>query len=80
VAASGVRELAADRGEDDFDFIPEPNQNRDGDDGNKGQDQGVLDEGLAFLTPSLAECFFMIHDIILSFFKLMSARQRMKIV
>jgi hypothetical protein len=80
VTASGVRELAVDRGENDSDFISEPDQNRDRDDGNKGQDQGVLDEGLAFLTPSLAAYFFMIHDTILSFSELMSARHRMKIV
>jgi len=80
VTALGVRELAADRCEDDFDFISEPDQNRDGDDGNKSQYQGVLDEGLAFLTPFLAEYFLRVHPTILSISKLMSARRRMKIV
>jgi hypothetical protein len=64
VAASGNRELAGDRGKDDPDFISEPDQNRDGDYGNKSQDQSILDEGLAF--PALflaAEYFFTIHQI-----------------
>ena len=74
MTATGIRELAVDRGEDDPDFISEPDQNRDGDDGNKSQNQGVLDEGLAFLTPFLADYVFMIHPTILSFSKLMSAR------
>jgi len=81
VTALGNRELTVDRCEDDPDFTCEPDQNRDGDDGNKSQYQGVLDEGLAFLTPFLsAEFFFMIHKIILSFSKLKSARRWMKIV
>ena len=64
VTAAGIRELAADRGEDDPDFISKPDQNRDGDDGNKGQDQGVLDEGLAFSGSLLAAgLFFRIHTI-----------------
>ena len=55
-------ELARDRRKDDFDFIAEPNQNRDGNDGNKGQDQGVLDEGLAFPVPfSATRCSLMIY-------------------
>lgn len=50
VAASGYRELARDRCEDVLDFISEPDQNRYCDDGNKGQYQGVFDEGLTFLS------------------------------
>jgi len=69
VTASGIRELAVDRCEDGFDFISEPDQDGDGDDGNKSQDQGVLDEGLAFFAPFLAECFFVVHPTILSFSK-----------
>jgi hypothetical protein len=82
VTASGIRELAVDRCEDDPDFTSEPDQNRNGNDGNKSQYQGVLDEGLAFLTPFLAgEYFFTIHhQTILSFSKLKSARRWMKIV
>ena len=49
MAASRNRELAGDGREDGFDFITEPDQNRNGDNGNKGQDQGVFDQGLAFL-------------------------------
>ncbi len=49
VAASGHRELAGDGREDDFDFIAQPDQNRNGDNRNEGEDQGVLDESLAFL-------------------------------
>ena len=80
VTASGVRELAVDGREDDLDFIPEPDQDRDGDDGNKSQDQGVFDEGLAFFAPFLAESFFTVHEIIVAFSRLKSARRWMKIV
>jgi hypothetical protein len=80
VAASGNRELAGDRCEDNLDFISEPDQNRYSDDGNKSQDQGVFDEGLAFFILSLAEDSFMVHQIILSYSKLTSARRWMKIV
>jgi hypothetical protein len=54
VAASGNRELTGDRCEDELDFISKPNQDRDGNDGNKSQYQGVLDKSLAFLSPFLA--------------------------
>jgi hypothetical protein len=69
VAAAGNRELAGDGGEDDFDFIAQPDQHRDGDDGNKSEDQGVLDESLAFppLPPATADYLFVIHDLIISF-------------
>jgi hypothetical protein len=81
VAASRNRELTGDRGEDGLDFISEPDQNRYGNDGNKSQDQGVFDEGLAFLTLLLvAEYFFIVHQAIVSFSKLKSARRRMKSV
>jgi hypothetical protein len=55
VAASRNSELARDRGEDALDLIAKPDQNRDGDDGNKSQDQGILDKGLAFLVLFLVE-------------------------
>jgi hypothetical protein len=62
VAASGNRELAGDRGEDDPDFVSKPDQNRDGDDRNKSQDQSVLDESLAFPVFFLvAKYFFTVH-------------------
>jgi hypothetical protein len=48
VTAFGHRKLAGNRGEDALDLIAEPEEDGNGDDGNKGQDQGVLDEGLAF--------------------------------
>ena len=54
MAACGNRKLATDRRKDDPDLSPDPDQNRDGNDGNKSQYQGVLDEGLAFLMPLLA--------------------------
>jgi hypothetical protein len=49
MAATGVRKLTVDSRENDFDLITEPDQDRDRDDGNKRQYQGVLDEGLTFL-------------------------------
>ena len=51
VTASRNGQLAGDRGEDDLQLIAEPDQDRNGDDGNKSEDQGVLDEGLTFLIP-----------------------------
>jgi len=75
VAASGHRELAGDRGEDDFNFISEPNQNRDGDDRNKSQYQCVLDKGLAFFLLSAVKYSFIVHQFTLSFSKLKSARR-----
>ena len=80
MAASGNRELTGDRREDILYFVTQPDQHRDRDDGDKSQDQGVLDEGLAFLTPFLARYFSMVHPIILSFFKLKSAGRWMKMV
>ena len=54
VTAPGDRELAVDGCEDNLDLSSEPNQNRDGNEGNECQDQGVLDEGLALLVSFLA--------------------------
>jgi hypothetical protein len=62
VAAAGDGELTGDGGEEHFDFIAEPNEDGDGDDGNEGEDEGILDQGLAvpfaamFLEPSLHGC------------------------
>jgi hypothetical protein len=53
VTASRNGQLAGDRGEDDLQLIAEPDQDRNGDDGNKSQDQGVFDEGLTFFIPIL---------------------------
>ena len=68
MAAAGNRELAGDGGEDDPDLISQPDQHRDGDNGNKSQDQGVLDESLAFLplSPATADYLFVIHGMIIS--------------
>ena len=64
MTAAGHRKLAGDSREDEFDLIPESDQNRNGDDGNKSQDQGVLDEGLAFSGSLLAAgLFFRIHAV-----------------
>jgi phosphoribosylanthranilate isomerase len=64
VTASGLCKLAGDGRKDALDLSPESDQNRDGDDGNKSQDQGVLDEGLAFSGSLLAAgLFFGIHTI-----------------
>ena len=64
VTAFGDRKLTGDSRKDGFDYIPESDQNRNGDDGNKSQDQGVLDEGLAFSGSLLAAgLFFRIHTI-----------------
>jgi hypothetical protein len=64
VTAFGDRKLAGDRREDEFYFTAKPDQNRDGDDGNKSQDQGVLDERLAFSgSPLAAGLFGGIHAI-----------------
>ena len=64
VTAAGRRKLAGDSRKDAFDLGPEPEENRDGHDGNKSQDQGVLDEGLAFSGSLLAAgLFFRIHAV-----------------
>jgi hypothetical protein len=63
VTASGHRKLAGDTRKDDLNFIPESDQNRNGDDGDKSQDQGVLDESLAFPRSLLpAGVFFRSHE------------------
>jgi hypothetical protein len=49
VAASGDRELAGNRGEDGLHLIAQRDQDRDGDNGNESENQGVLNESLAFL-------------------------------
>ena len=58
MAASRNGELAGDRGEDALDLIAEPDQHRNGDDGNKSQNQGVFNQRLAFLVLFLAERLF----------------------
>jgi hypothetical protein len=64
VTAFGDRKLAGDRRKDGTNFIPQSEQNRNGDDGNKSQDQGVLDEGLAFSRARLAaRLIFGIHAV-----------------
>jgi hypothetical protein len=64
VTAAGHRKLAGDSRKDGFDLSPKPDQNRNGDDGNKSQDQGVLNEGLAFSESRLAAgLIFRIHAI-----------------
>jgi len=81
VTASGNRELAGDRGEDGLNFITEPDQDRNRDNGNKSQDQGVLDESLALPTFPLAAHFLLLkHGFILSVSSRLSARRYMKIV
>ena len=63
VAAAGNCELTRDGGKDGLNFITEPDQNRDRHNGNKSQDQGVLDEGLAPLIFSLAALdLFKFHE------------------
>ncbi len=51
VAASRNRELAGDCRENGFDLIAEPDQNRDGNDRDESQDQGVLNQCLTFFVP-----------------------------
>ena len=68
MAASGNGELAGDRGEDALDLVAKPNQDRNGDDGNKSQDQGVLDEGLTFPGSLLAAGLFLGFIQLLSFY------------
>jgi hypothetical protein len=63
VTASRNCELAGNRCEDALDLIAEPDQNRDGDNGNKSQDQGVLDQSLALpvLIPKRGGHFYGFH-------------------
>ena len=64
VTAFGDRKLAGDCRKDGIYFVPKSEQNRNGDDGNKSQDQGVLDKGLPFSGSLLAAgLFFRIHTI-----------------
>ena len=64
VTAAGHRKPAGDSRKHGINFMPQSEQNRNGDDGNKSQDQGVLDEGLAFSgSRSAAELLFRIHTI-----------------
>jgi hypothetical protein len=65
VTAARDGELAGDRREDASDFSAQPDQRRNGNDGNKGQDQGILHEGLAFLIFLLMKgCFHGFVDVI----------------
>jgi hypothetical protein len=50
MAALGRIEKICDRAENDHDAGAEKRKNQDQDDGENGQDQGVLDQGLPFLT------------------------------
>jgi hypothetical protein len=80
VAASGSRELAGDGAEDFLHFIAEPDQDGDRDDGNKSEDQGILDESLAPLAFSAsARMLRKFHHLILTIDDFLSARRRMKI-
>ena len=75
MTTAGHRELTGDGGEDEFDLISKPDQNRDRNDGNESENQGVLGESLAafaFLGP--AEVSIGFHDLILSFSQKKSAR------
>jgi hypothetical protein len=64
VTAFGHCKLAGDGRKDEFDLIAESDQNRNGDDGNESQDQGVLDECLAFSgSPMAARLSIRIHTI-----------------
>ena len=60
VAALRVGQLAGNRGKDRFDLLAQINQNRNGDDGNEGEDQRILNEGLPFFAlvaaEEIAEC------------------------
>ena len=47
MAAAGVGQLRGNRGEDGFDLFAQGNQYRDGDDGNKGEDESIFHESLA---------------------------------
>ena len=49
VAASRLRELTRDGREDALNLVTEGDQDRDGDHGNEGENQGVLHESLALL-------------------------------
>ena len=48
MAASRDRELAGDGREHALDLVAQGDQNGDGDNRNEGENQGVLNEGLAF--------------------------------
>ena len=58
VAGLSLRQLAADRREHALDLIAQGDQDRDGDHGNEGENQGVLHESLAFLALHPAQCAF----------------------
>jgi hypothetical protein len=63
VTALGRHNLAVDSGKNGFEGTPESEENRNGDDGKKSQDQGVLDECLAFSGSLLpAKLCFRIHE------------------
>jgi hypothetical protein len=64
VTAFGLCKLAVNRRKDAPDCSPDSDQDRNGDDGNKSQNQGVLNKGLAFSQLlSAAVPFFSIHTI-----------------
>jgi hypothetical protein len=81
MTASGDGELTGDGGEDKFHLIAQPDQDGDCDDGNKSEDQGVLGQGLAPLAFLGSPDFLLVvHDVILTFSNVKSARRGMKIV
>jgi hypothetical protein len=49
VTAAGNGKLAGDRGKDGLYLSAEPEQNRNCDNGNKGENQRILNESLTFL-------------------------------
>jgi hypothetical protein len=56
VAASRNSELTGNRREYAFDLVAQGDQDRDGDHGNEGENQGVLHESLALLALHPAQC------------------------
>ena len=58
MAAGGDRELAADVREHGLDLVAQGDQDRDGDHGNEGENQGILHESLALLALHLAQSAF----------------------
>jgi hypothetical protein len=54
MTAAGVGELAADGGEDGLHFLAEADEDRDGDDGDERENEGILDQCLTLRAPPSA--------------------------
>ncbi len=59
MAASGDCELGGDHRENEPDFVAEPDQDRDCNHGDKGQDQGIFNESLTSFAFSVAARIFL---------------------